>query len=659
MKYSNNTAQHQNGSAQLAHSILLGSVGGDSHSVGLLILKAALEARGWRVIFLSTQNKLEDFFELANAVNLVMISCMDGHAWHYLNEFPKLQQKYKSHALDTIWYLGGNLTIGDSIGQERKYLELGFSKVFPKFVDVEVVLNLIERDLNYLDPRNLFISTNNVTKNLGNLQNHSFRFDDEVVDEDFFFEQRSEILEQWKTGRDAFDLSENAHFLKSCPNFSQVQYMSDISKSGILVQPRAGVTLPNEQLKLFKAFAQWGAKTLSFQVDSLTRNNNYVSAELAVREASKGLPSTLNGFPVVNHGVRPLRKIASELKVPLQVRHSTRDPRLLAEISLAGGVTAYEGGAICYNVPYYKCYSLEESIERWQYVDRLCGVYFEEFGIIIDREYFGVLTGTLIPPAIAIVSSLLEAILSVQQGVRSVSLGYAEQGNRSQDIAAIQVMEAFSKKTLGNMGYNGVRVFSVFSQYMAAFPNNLQLAENLIYNSAITAHLSGATRLMVKTPVEAFKIPSLSDNIEGLNLVHRAIENADSHKPNLSTVQMEYDLITKEVEAIFESVLFAGKGSVTKGIVAGFKQGLLDIPFAPSVYNAGKVMTARDCDGAIRYLSTGNLAFSKDVKEFHQHKIAERCRREGLMSKRQQYKLIEKDVLQVARGQYDHWPLKH
>ena len=84
--------------------------------------------------------------------------------------------------------------------------------------------------------------------------------------------------------------------------------MSNISKSGILVQPRAGVTLPNEQLKLFKAFAQWGAKTLFFKLTLLTRNNNYVSAELAVREASKGLPSTLNGFPVVNHGVVKLRK---------------------------------------------------------------------------------------------------------------------------------------------------------------------------------------------------------------------------------------------------------------------------------------------------------------------------------------------------------------
>ena len=51
----------------------------------------------------------------------------------------------------------------------------------------EVVLNLIERDLNHLDPRNLFILTNNVTKNLGNLQNHSFRFDDEVVEKTSFW----------------------------------------------------------------------------------------------------------------------------------------------------------------------------------------------------------------------------------------------------------------------------------------------------------------------------------------------------------------------------------------------------------------------------------------------------------------------------------------
>ena len=39
MRHLDSTVQRQNGSKHPVHSILLGSVGGDSHSVGLLILK--------------------------------------------------------------------------------------------------------------------------------------------------------------------------------------------------------------------------------------------------------------------------------------------------------------------------------------------------------------------------------------------------------------------------------------------------------------------------------------------------------------------------------------------------------------------------------------------------------------------------------------------
>lgn len=53
----------------------------------------------------------------------------------------------------------------------------------------------------------------------------------------------------------------------------------------------------------------------------------------------------------------------------MQVRHSTSDPRLLAEISYAGGATSFEGGAVCYNMPYYKDYPLDESLNCWRYVD--------------------------------------------------------------------------------------------------------------------------------------------------------------------------------------------------------------------------------------------------------------------------------------------------
>ena len=48
--------------------------------------------------------------------------------------------------------------------------------------------------------------------------------------------------------------------------------------------------------------------------------------------------------------------------------------------------TSFEGGAICYNIPYYRDYPLNESIEAWQYVDRLTGWYHEKFGIVLAIE---------------------------------------------------------------------------------------------------------------------------------------------------------------------------------------------------------------------------------------------------------------------------------
>ena len=81
--------------------------------------------------------------------------------------------------------------------------------------------------------------------------------------------------------------------------------------------------------------------------------------------------------------------------MPVQVRHGTPDARLLAEISPAGGFTSFEGGGISYNIPYAKNVPLK-TIYDWQYVDRLTGLYEE--GVTINREPFGPLTGTLVPP---------------------------------------------------------------------------------------------------------------------------------------------------------------------------------------------------------------------------------------------------------------------
>ena len=637
------------------HTILLGGLGGDAHSVGLNILRQALTMNGYNVRYLGTQNGLEDFFRDAALANVVMISSMDGHSRYYLRTFNELMQKYQSRSC--LWYLGGNLHIGDAYGYEKHFVDMGFNRVFVKFVDVATVLKTLERDLYNVEP-----STNCPTlwETPSVKSVHlSGRVSDEILDVCCFEQQRREVLDHWKTGRAAQTLEENAEFLARQPSFPAVQDRVHSLRPPILVQPRCGVASVSEQIKLFKTFKRVGAHMLSYQVDSLTRNNDYQGAEEAIRESRLSGVSTLNGFPVVNHGVPGLRHVICQTKVPLQTRHSTRDPRLLAEISYAGGVTSFEGGAICYNIPYYKDYPLAESIKTWQYVDRLTGLYRERFGILLDREFFGTLTATLIPPCLAIVVNILEAVLAVQQGVRCVSLGHAEQGNREQDIAAIRMLGVLAHEVLRNLGFKDVRIKTVFQQYMAAFPDTVSRSEEVIYNSAITAVLSGATRVITKTAVESVRIPTLTDNLNSLGIVLRGVSDAAFVPIDEPRVSEECAMIRRETEAILESVIYCGGGSIAEGIVKAFEKGCLDIPFAPSIHSKGLVMTARDTSGAVRFLSPGRLQLDSETLEFHKHKMAERGRAEEMLSPSHNYLLIEKDVLRIPRGEYERWPLSN
>lgn len=636
------------------HTLALGGVGGDSHSVGLNILRQAFTLNGYDVLYLGTQNKLRAFFEVASSVNAVLVSTMDGHARQYLRDFPELMREFRPE--QTRWYLGGNLAIDEGLGVERYFMEMGFDRVFVKFVDVRTVLEILERELGPVPVKPIPEFVRNHVANIGAISGTPP--DDEKLEFMPNMPVRRDVLDHWRTGRAATDLDANAEYLGRQSMFSTAQRAVNQRQSPILVQPRSGVGLVNDQIKLFQAFASAGATTLSYQVDSLTRNNNYTGVEEALRESKASGVSVLNGFPVVNHGVDGLRRVKAEVSTPLQTRHSTRDPRLLAEISYAGGTTAYEGGAICYNIPYYKDYPLPEAIRNWQYVDRLTGCYYEKYGIVIDREFFGVLTATLITPSLAISTGILESLLACQQGVKCVSIGYAEQGNRSQDIAAIRSITRLGRKYLDNAGFKDVQVNAIFHQYMAAFPGVLGQAEELIRNSATSAGLSGATRMLIKTPVEAIKIPTIADNLQAIALVYRGLVQAQTTQADEAAIQAEEVMIDHEVEQIIDAVIFAGGGRVAKGIVEGFRRGLIDVPFSPSIYNQGRVMTARDATYAVRYLNTGNLPLDRHVKQFHHDRLQDRRTRDHMQGEREDYLLIEHDVMQVARSQYESWPLR-
>ena len=377
-------------------------------------------------------------------------------------------------------------------------------------------------------------------------------------------------------------------------------------------------------------------------------------AREGVLRTEKGKRSFLNGYPVPVHGVEGVAEILDSIDNPFQIRAGSPDHRLVYEIGLAGGASSLEGGFICYLYPYDKNTSPVESLFYWKYVDKLVDWYNKNYGIIINREYFGPLTCCLLEPSIPICINIIQAILSAKLGARCISVGLAEQGNRSQDIAALKVLEQMTRKYLAYYGYPGCTVSTVYHQYMAAFPNDLEKARDLILNSSITAALAGANRIMTKTPVESIHIPSKEDNAEGLQLTHTGLLMASKDQINHQVVNQEMKLLGREVEVMMQLIENLGGGSIARGGMRAFEEGILDIPFSPSIYNKGRCLTAKDISGAIRFVNPEEFAFEENIIEFHKEKIHQRMVRERTSKVSE---ILEKDLTRIWKNDYVSWPL--
>ncbi|WP_459930043.1 methylaspartate mutase subunit E, partial [Desulfosporosinus burensis] len=329
------------------------------------------------------------------------------------------------------------------------------------------------------------------------------------------------------------------------------------------------------------------------------------------------------------------------------VRHGTPDARLLAEITLAGGFTDFEGGGISYNIPYAKNVSLEETISHWQYVDRLVGLY-EDHGVRINREPFGPLTGTLVPPCISHSVAIIEALLAAEQGVRNISLGYGQCGNLIQDIAAVRSLIELGEEYLARFNYKGIMLTSVFHQWMGGFPQDESKAFGVISWGAVAAALAKATKVIVKTPYEALGIPSKEGIASGIKATKQVLNMLRGQALlDSEDLQQEKEGIKVETRAIVDKILELGDGDIAVGVVQGFQAGLIDIPFAPSRYNAGKILPARDSQGAVRFLDHGNLPFSQEIIEFHKERIAERGRMEG---RDPSFQMVIDDIYSIGKG---------
>lgn len=466
--------------------------------------------------------------------------------------------------------------------------------------------------------------------------------------EEKFFKEREAVLNQWPTGKEV-DLNKAVDHLKKVPehkNFSAK--LRKAKEEGVtLAQPRAGVALIDEHIELLTYLQDAGeADLLPSTIDSYTRQNRYDECEVGIKESIAAGRSLLNGFPGVNHGVEGCKRVFEAVELPLQARHGTPDARLLSEIIHAAGWTSNEGGGISYNIPYAKSVSIEKTVLDWQYCDRLVGFY-EEQGIAINREPFGPLTGTLVPPSTSNVVAIIEALLAAEQGVKNITVGYGQCGNMVQDVAAIRALEEQANEYLREYGYN-VYLTTVFHQWMGGFPQDEAKAFGLISTGAATAALAGATKVIVKTPHEAIGIPTKEANAQGIRATKMALNLLRGQRMPLSKeLETEIAIIKAETKCMLDKVYELGKGDLAVGTVKAFAAGIIDIPFAPSKYNAGKMMPARDNNGAVRYLEFGNLPFSEELKAYNRRKLEDRGKFEG---RDVSFQMTIDDIFAVGKG---------
>lgn len=466
--------------------------------------------------------------------------------------------------------------------------------------------------------------------------------------DDLFYKTREDVLTHWPTGKNV-TIEDGVAYQKALPehkSFSK-KLLKAKAEGKTLIQPRAGVALIPDHIELLTYLQNEGeADLLPTTIDSYTRQNRYKECEIGIADSMKEHRSMLNGFPAVNHGVCGCRQVVEAIDTPLQVRHGTPDARLLTEITYAGGFTSYEGGGISYNLPYAKDVSLEQTIYDWQYVDRLTGIY-EEAGVSINREPYGPLTGTLVPPAVSNAVAIIESLLAAEQGVKNVTVGYGQCGNLIQDVAALRALEEQTEEYLAKYGYGDVAVTTVLHQWMGGFPQDEAKAFSVISWGSAVAALAKATKVIVKTPHEAVGVPTKEANAEGLKCTKQVVSMLADQALRNKDVDFEIAMIKQETACIVDKCFELGNDDLAVGTVNAVKAGVLDVPFAPSRHNAGRMLPVRDNDGAVRFLEIGNVPLTKELIDYNKEKVARRAE----VEKRQaSFQMVIDDVYAISKG---------
>ena len=417
-------------------------------------------------------------------------------------------------------------------------------------------------------------------------------------------------------------------FLAAVPirRFPRIAYAE--RGSNPCIQPRGGFPRYESQFQLTRQLSAAGADFIPLTIDSYTRQNQYETATQLLRRSEDEEKNYLNGYPLVSHGYELSRGLFEGIDKPISLRHGTPDARLLTEVALASGIAEIEGGGICYCLPYSEGFPLDRCLLYWQYVDRVCAVNSTP-DRPIHRESFGPLSATLVPPAITVAIQIIEALLAAEQGVVSFAVSFGQTGSMVQDIATASVLRRLVAHYMNEFGFEEVRTYLVYHQWMGQFPMQREKAAALIAGSSLVASLIGADKIVVKTVDEALGVPRAEINAEAVDTVRYLLRIFGcSQSVTSPLIESEANLIESETRSILDAI-FAMPGNVFwESVFRAFQLGYLDVPFSPHADNANRLISMRDANSSIRIWDRGGVPISGHDAKIERDLLASRIRPE-------------------------------
>ena len=469
------------------------------------------------------------------------------------------------------------------------------------------------------------------------------------LNDDAFAGQRKEVLSMWHTGKEV-DLEEAAGYHKNLPDGKNMAYKSRRAKATgeIFAVTGMGKSSVEEHIELLRHVEKEGeAEVLAISPDSLTRYNKFEEVHDHMAESVRTGVSKLNGVPVVNIGVSGVRRIVESVNTPIWLRGGCPDGRLMMEILFAGGVTQNAPDLLMDFWQHSAKTPYEYVVDTHQYIGRLMGCY-EERGVPLVATVQG-FYGAAIPPSLQASSTVVSALLLVEQGVKNIAVLSAGHGNLVQDAAADAARENVLNYYLDKLGYSGVELFKSYSFSLMQYPADLAPSLAVMFMNTLMAKFAGAESSDVRTMAEAKAIPT-KENIADTYKIAKTMQNFIQHQKleiNREELKLQTEMEEKEIRAIVDKVFEFGDGDVLIGAERAIETGVLDNPFAANRAAAGKVLGVKDSEGAIRYFNTGNLPFSKEIVDYHKEKILQR---EKTQDVKVGYDTLVNDLYAVSKG---------